>query len=159
MNYREIEDRDNERLRDLIRYNLKSNHLDIPGTVYYDPELGRLSEYYLADPGKRYYCVLTDEKDQLVGGIGLAEFESIEDCAELQKLYLADEMKGRGLSYNLVQLIEDKARRLGYERMYLETHSNLQTAIHVYEKCGYRQIPRPETVIHGSMNQLFLKEL
>ena len=146
-------------LADLIRANLKKYALDIPGTVYFDDNLNHLSDFYLADPARRYYCILSDGDKNLVGGIGLAEFEHIDDCCELQKLYLADEVKGRRLSYKLISHIEDKAKELGYKRIYLETHDNLATAIHVYKKCGYKEIEKPESILHAMMNRFYIKEL
>ena len=145
-------------LADLIRYNLKKHGLDIPGTVYFDDGLDHLSEFYLADPVHRAYFILA-EGDKAVGGIGLAEFDGFPDCAELQKLYLADEYKGQGLGYMLIARVEEEARRLGYQRIYLETHTNLQAALHIYEKTGYEQIERPSSVIHSTMNRFYLKEL
>ena len=70
-----------------------------------------------------------------------------------------EKAKGLGLSYKLINLIEDTARNMWYKQMYIETHDNLATAIHVYEKCGYKEIERPEAVVHGSMNRFYLKEL
>ena len=150
---------DNEALARIARYNLKKNGLDIPGTVYFDSDLDHLSDFYLAEGKKRYYFVLRDADGRTLGGVGLAEFAPIAGCAELQKLYLADEAKGAGWSYRLISLLEDKARELGYRQMYLETHTNLQVAIHVYEKCGYRQIERPDGVMHATMNRFYIKEL
>ena len=66
-------------LADLIRFNLKKHNLDIPGTVYFDDNLNHLSDFYLADSSRRYYYVVTDDSDKLIGGIGLAEFEFFED--------------------------------------------------------------------------------
>ena len=146
-------------LADLIRGNLKKYKLDIPGTVYFDDYLNHLSDFYLADPGKRYYYIATDDSGELIGGIGLAEAEYFENCCELQKLYLADKVKGEGLSYKLISLIEDTAKELGYQRMYLETHDNLEAAIHVYIKSGYREIEKPEFIVHATMNRFFIKEL
>ena len=54
--------------------------------------------------------------------------------------------------------IEDKAKELGYERMYLETHDNLAAALHVYKKCGYKEIEKPTGVVHATMNRFFIKE-
>ncbi len=140
----------------LIRSNLKACHLDIPGTAYFDEELDHLSDFY-AEPGRTYY-VLTDG-GVVIGGIGMAEFEGFESCAELQKLYLDDSAKGHGLGYRMIAHIEDCARKHGYMRMYLETHTNLQAALHIYEKSGYKTIPRPESVVHSTMNRFFFKEL
>ena len=146
-------------LAELIRANLKKHALDIPGTVYFDDNLNHLSDFYLADPSRRYYFIFLDESGNPVGGVGLAEFEHIDDCCELQKLYLADEYKGRGLGYKLMSLVEDKAKELGYKRIYLETHDNLEVAIHVYEKCGYKEIEKSESIVHATMNRFFIKEL
>ena len=156
--YREICGADDAQLAGIIRKNLKTYKLDIPGTAFFDSNLDRLSEFYLSDRSKRYYCVAVEE-GEVIGGIGLADPGLFEDTAELQKLYLKDEVKGRGLSYELVRLIEAKARELGYRHMYLETHSNLEIAIHLYEKCGYREIDRPESVVHTTMDRFFFKDL
>ena len=134
MEYKPLTPQYDADLAGLIRSSLKAHQLDIPGTVYFDEGLDHLSGYY-DDPGRAYY-VLVDE-DVLIGGIGLAEFNGFDKCCELQKLYLSDEAKGQGLGYKMIKYIEDKARELGYEQMYLETHTNLEAAIHIYEKMGY----------------------
>ena len=159
MTISEIKPEYNLALADLIRVNLKKFALDIPGTVYYDDNLNHLSDFYLARPDKRCYFIVTDDDGRVIGGIGLAELEFIEECCELQKLYLADEVKGAGLSYKLISLVEDKAKELGYKRIYLETHDNLAAAIHVYERAGFKEIEKPEAVVHSTMNRFFLKEL
>ena len=100
-----------------------------------------------------------DEAGRVLGGVGLAEFSGFSHCAELQKLYLAEEVKGRGLGSRLMQQVQSCARSLGYGRMYLETHSNLQAAIRLYEKQGFQRIRRPEGVMHSTMDHFYLKEL
>ena len=159
MVYKKLSPDHNTALAELIRNNLKANKLDIPGTVYFDENLYHLSDFYNMEPDKRIYYVFVDEKGTLIGGIGIAEFEGIEDCAELQKLYLDDSVKGKGLSYEMMKIAEESAGKLVYKRIYLETHDNLKAAIHLYEKCGYKEIERPEAVVHNTMNRFFLKEL
>lgn len=156
-NYREMTEADNEAVAALIRYNLKKHGLDIPGTVYFDEGLDRLSDFYGNDD-RRYY-VLEDETGRVVGGIGFAKFEPKADTAELQKIYLDDSVKGAGLGYEMIAFIEGKMRDAGFKYSYLETHDNLQAAIHIYEKSGYREIPRPAEVMHSTMNRFFIKEL
>ncbi len=155
---REIKPEDNLTLKELIRNSLKNHALDIPGTAYFDSTLDNLSDFYL-NSKKRGYYVLADELGKAVGGIGFAEFPALKNCAELQKLYLADSVKGLGWSYKLISFIETKMKESGYTRSYLETHANLQTAIHVYEKIGYERIERPEGVVHGAMTHFFCKNL
>ena len=147
-----------EDLAGLIRSLLKKHHLDIPGTAYYDESLDHLSEYYQKRPGSRAYDVLLKE-GRLIGGIGIAEFPDFDHCCELQKIYLAEGAQGQGIGYRMIDHIEERARELGYKKMYLETHDNLQAAIHIYEKAGFRSIPRPESVVHSTMNRFFIKDL
>ena len=143
----------------LIRHNLKMHHLDIPGTAYFDESLDHLSEYYSAMPDRRAYFILVDDGGALAGGIGLDGFPLFENCAELQKLYLSDAVKGRGLGYRLIEAVEEAARERGYAQIYLETHTNLQAALHIYEKSGYVEIDKPEAVVHATMNRFFVKKL
>lgn len=158
MNIREIRARDDKRLGEIIRYNLKKNGLDIPGTVYFDKELDCLSGYYLASPERMYYVVV-DEYDIVVGGIGLDKFNGLSNCAELQKLYLADHVKGQGFGYELISFVKEKAILMGYKQMYLETHTNLATAIHMYEKMGFEEIQRLPDCVHSTMNYFCICQL
>ena len=155
---RQILPKDNEKLAEIVRYNLKNHGLDIPGTVYFDKETDNLYEAYTTDEKKAYF-VLADENDEAVGGIGFAEFTPIENCAELQKLYLADSAKGKGYGYTLIAFIEDEMRKGGFSVSYLETHTNLAAAQHLYKKCGYEEITRPESVMHGAMDTFLCKKL
>ena len=155
--YREMTEADNEVVAALVRDNLKQFGLDIPGTVYFDDGLDHLSEFY--GNNERRYFVVEDETGRVIGGIGFAGFEPMEDTAELQKLYLNDSAKGFGLGYELIEFIEGKMRRAGYKQSYLETHDNLQAAIHIYEKCGYKEIDRPKEVVHSTMNRFYIKTL
>ena len=157
LQYREMTAADNAAVAKLIRDNLKKHNLDIPGTVYFDEGLDHLSEYY--GTAERRYFVIEDTQGKVIGGIGFAKFEFMEETAELQKLYLDDSVKGSGLGYELISLAEDKMKDAGYKYSYLETHDNLKAAIHIYKKSGYVEIERPKEVVHSSMNRFFKKRL
>ena len=140
----------------IVRAALKEHGLDKPGTAYFDASLDHLSAYY-DRPGRAYYVLLDGET--VVGGVGVAEFDDLPGCCELQKLYLAPAFHGRGLGSRMIRYIEDRARALGYRQIYLETHTALQAALRAYERAGYRSIPRPSSVIHTTMDRFYLKEL
>ncbi len=156
-NFREINKKDNDVIAILIRKTLEEHALDIPGTVYFDEGLNHLSEYYKGE--NRKYYVLESEDGKVIGGIGYEQLAFIADTAELQKLYLEDVARGSRRGYEMMTFIEEKMREAGYKRSYLETHDNLQAAIHIYEKSGYREIDRPKEVVHSTMNRFFIKEL
>ena len=159
LNNRKLEAKYDAQIAKIIRTNLERFHLNVPGTVYFDPELDHLSEFYDANPEKRAYFVVLDDQEQVIGGIGIAEFSGIPNCAELQKLYLDDSAKGKGYSKELIRLAETWARAAGYQNFYLETHTNLEVARKLYEKMGFAEIEKPSMVQHGTMDHFYLKEL
>lgn len=160
MNYeiKEITPRHNLAMAKIVRSNLKNHGLDIPGTAYFDLSLDDLCEFYKKCAGRGYY-VLTDENDTVLGGVGFAEFETFPECAEVQKLYLDDSVKGQGFGYKMMEFIENKIAESGYKLSYLETHSNLKIAIYLYEKIGYEKIEKPKDVAHGAMDSFYIKKL
>ena len=159
LHIRPITAADDAQMAALVQANLKAHGLDIPGTAYFDPQLAHLSRFYAEKPAQRAYWVAVDDAGTVLGGAGLAEFDGLDACAEMQKLYLTDAAKGHGLGTKLVRLVEDGARALGYRRLYLETHTNLIAACRLYEKLGFSVIDRPAGVQHGTMNRFYLKEL
>ena len=159
MQFRHIQPKDDARLAGIVRVSLERNHLDIPGTAYFDPELDHLSAYYLAEPDSRRYLVVEGEDGLAEAGVGIARLSWDPTCAEVQKLYLSDTMKGQGLGRRLMELIEREATEMGFASMYLETHSNLKTAIDLYRRMGYVEIEQPAGAIHTTMDHFFLKRL
>lgn len=157
-NIREMVAGDNPAVAKLVRDNLEKHGLDIPGTAYFDTALDNLFGFYSLSSLRGYY-VLVDAGCNVVGGIGMAECHLFENCAELQKLYLADSVKGCGLGYRLISFIENKMTEKGYKASYLETHSNLAAAIHIYEKSGYSKIERPKEIVHSAMDNFYYKKL
>lgn len=157
---RPIAPSDDARLAAIIRSCLAAYRLDIPGTAYFDPELDRLSAFYAAAPERRAYFVMEDtEARRILGGAGLAEFEAIDACCELQKLYLTEQERGHGLGRELLRAVEARARELGYRRIYLETHTSLSGALRLYAHSGYRRIRQPVPTAHTAMDRFYLKEL
>ncbi|MCR5416729.1 MAG: GNAT family N-acetyltransferase [Pseudobutyrivibrio sp.] len=156
-NFRKIEEKDNKAIAKIVRDNLEQVGLDIPGTAYFDEGLDHLSELYKNENGK--YFVLIDELDNVVGGVGFSPCDFMDDTAELQKLYLSDSVKGSGLGYEMLHFIEDEMRACGFRKVYLETHTVLKAALHIYEKTGYYLIPRPNEVIHSTMDSFYVKDL
>ena len=150
---------DDEKIAEIIKSNLRAVHLDIPGTAYFDPGLNCLSRYYNAFPDKRAYFIATDPDGTVVGGVGVAGYDGSDDCAEIQKLYLVDAAKGKGLGRRLMRSAEDFARKAGYHLLYLETHTDLKAAIRLYEKLGFQQIDKPATVIHSTMDRFYMKKI
>ena len=61
--------------------------------------------------------------------------------AELKRIYVAAEHRGRGLAGRLLAELERRAVAAGYAMLRLETGTRQQESMRLYERCGYRQIP------------------
>lgn len=159
MPIRPITPSDDDALGALVRQCLAAANLDQPGTAYFDPELDHLSRFYAQAPDRAYF-VYTDARDQVLGGVGVAEYERARGIAELQKLYLLPQARGHHAGRRLLAYCEQQARALGWQKMYLETHTNLSVAIHLYETSGYQRLQAPlHRGPHTVMDHYYLKAL
>lgn len=57
---------------------------------------------------------------------------------ELAKMAVTASEKGKGIGELLAQAAIDRARELGAQRVYLESNTRLQPAIHLYRKLGFQ---------------------
>ena len=60
------------------------------------------------------------------------------DIAEVKRVFLIAEYRGKGISKLLMSALEDKAKRQGYSSLILETGKPLTSAMGLYQKIGYR---------------------
>jgi putative acetyltransferase len=138
---REIQTKDNKTIERIIKQSLETEKLDIPGTAYFDPYLGELTEFYETIPNAAYW-VAVNEKDQAVGGVGIGPFGKHDKVSELQKLYLAPEARGKGIAKKLMTHALNFAQK-HYRSCYLETFASLHPANQLYESYGFRKLDSP----------------
>ncbi len=138
---RPIKTTDNAIIASIIRETLAEFGSNRPGTVYYDPTTDHLFKLFSA-PDSAYFIAEVD--GNIVGGSGVFPTPGLpEGCCELVKLYLLPEMRGQGLGLMLMERCFQKAVDLGFSDMYLETMSELRTAIGLYEKAGFTFLTGP----------------
>ncbi|GAB3056629.1 GNAT family N-acetyltransferase [Virgibacillus ainsalahensis] len=158
MPIREIEEKDNQTMEQIIKRSLESFNLDIPGTAYFDPQLSSLAKFYKEQSNAKYW-VAVNEQDKVVGGVGIAPFGQKTGICELQKLYITPEAQGKGLSKELMKVALDFARE-HYTHCYLETLKKLQAANLLYIKLGFQQLERAlDGSEHNAMDLWYIKEL
>lgn len=155
---REIEEKDNQAMEQIIKRSLESFGLNIPGTAYFDPQLGSLAEYYKQQPGSKYWVMVTDQ-GKIAGGVGIGRFGQNPEVCELQKLYLSPQEQGKGLSKELMKTALDFAAK-HYKYCYLETFEKLKAANSLYLKFGFRQLEQGlEESEHNACDAWYMKDL
>jgi putative acetyltransferase len=139
--FRNLEQKENKEIADLIRAVFREFKIDRPGTVYFDPTTDNLYSLFRKS-GSVYW--IAEEDGKIVGGCGIYSTPGLPDgCAELVKLYLNSGQRGKGIGRALLEKSIESARNLGYRQVYLESLPELQRAIGLYKKQGFKFIPGP----------------
>ena len=118
-----------------------------------DSDLKDLEQSYLRSGG--IFEVLEDRDENLLGTYGLFRLDS-QTC-ELRKMYFVPEIRGLGLGRRVLGRAVDHARRLGYQRIVLETISVLKDAIRLYTRFGFAPIEGAE--VSARVDQAYMLKL
>jgi putative acetyltransferase len=136
--YRNIEEKDNKELAGLIRTVFREFKIDRPGTVYFDPTTDNLFGLF-SIPGSVYW--IAEEGGRMIGGCGIYPTPGLPDgCAELVKFYLLAPWRGKGTGRMLMEKCFESARQMGYSQLYLESLPELEKAVSMYIKSGFKHI-------------------
>jgi putative acetyltransferase len=153
---RPIEKDDNSQLAQIIRDTLTEFKANKPGTVYYDKTTDNLFQLF-QQPRSIYYVALIDE--QIVGGGGIFPSEGLpEDTCQLVKMYLLPEARGIGLGKRIIEDCIEFAKANGYSHIYIESMPELENALRVYAKFGFKYLDAPlgNTGHHGCEKWMLL---
>lgn len=156
-NIREIEEKDNKAVENVIRTCLIEFGANHEGTAWADPDLGNFSGIYNKEGYK--YWVIEDNEGNIVGGAGIGKLTGTEEVCELQKMYCLPEARGTGISHKLMKIAIQYAKKY-YKRCYIETLSNMIAANKFYKKYGFNKLDKPlvETA-HNACDVWYIKEL
>lgn len=113
----------------------------------FDEELANLETIYFPPEGS---LLLAFYDGRIAGCVAVRKLEA---CAgEMKRLYVKPEFQGLGIGKNLIAEIVETARKLGYERMRLDTLPTMGQAQKLYSSFGFEKIaayrfnPDPNTV-------------
>ena len=90
------------------------------------------------EPPDGIFLVLRDG-DRAVACGGICRFDATR--AELKRLYVTPEVRGRGLGRRVLEELETEALRLGYRGIVLETGELQPESLRLYATAGYEPIP------------------
>ena len=155
---RPITPADNAAIAAVIRTVMPEFGADGPGFAIHDAEVDDMAGAYSA-PGCVYFVVERDGKVCGGGGIAPLHGDSAGIC-ELRKMYFLPELRGLGAGGALIELCLEHARRLGYERCYLETLTGMNAAQKLYEKYGFERLAAAlGNTGHFGCNRFYLRAL
>ena len=102
----------------------------------YAEEIARLEEIY-GPPRGRFYLLCVN--GSVAGCVGMKPLD--ETCAELKRLYVRPEYRGKKRGEYLTRRILSDAKQEGYRFVRLDTLPPLKTALELYRKIGFYEIP------------------
>lgn len=126
---------DQDKIRALIFAILNEYDLE-PDPKTTDRDLDDIEGFY-ADG---VFDVLVDADGDIIGTVGLKPEGG--GVAELRKMYLKAQYRGRGYGGRLLKHVVARARALGVRRIELETARVLEEAVGLYEKFGFEPAER-----------------
>jgi DNA-binding MarR family transcriptional regulator/GNAT superfamily N-acetyltransferase len=126
-------------------------------TAASNPALQILDEYYeavhvikrdrpgdlqtlFAEPTSAMWLASLDH--EVVGCVVLRSLPSIPYAGECKRLYVRPSARGRRIATLLLDALEDHARGLKLDWIYLDTYHDLKAAIALYEQRGYQPCDR-----------------
>lgn len=131
---------DCERVQNLIFGVLREYGLepDLNGT---DKDIADIETHYIERGG--IFEIIENEAGELLGTVGLYPMNA--EIVELRKMYFSPKLRGQGFGKKTLQRMIEKARELGYRKIYLETAVILKEAVHLYEKFGFQPTDEKHT--------------
>ena len=155
---RKVQKNDNKHLSTLIKAVFDEYDAPKVGTVYSDPTTNDLYELF-KNPKSVLWVV--EENGEVLGCCGVYPTDGLPNgCAELVKFYLMPKARGRKIGTRLMEQNIQSAKELGYSQLYIESLSQFDNAVKMYQKLGFKNLEKPlgETV-HTSCNIWMIKML
>ncbi len=102
-----------------------------------DADLEDLESNYSRAGG--WFGVLVNSEGRILASVGLRRVDAA--TAELRKMYMEGQFRGRGLGRSLLERALTEARVRGFRKVTLETATVLREAVSLYERHGFRRLP------------------
>lgn len=95
----------------------------------------------IIDPGGDVLFAVSRGHEQVIGTCALIRLEN--KTAELAKMAVSEEAKGKQVGLLLGESVIERARALGFRKLVLESNRKLTPAIGLYKKLGFIEKPFP----------------
>lgn len=136
---------ENQELRDYIEHSLNNDLSDIQGT-------------YFSSGGHFWVATIKNEKDSelIIGSIGVEGKD--QKHGELRRLSVRKEFRRYGLARTLIAHLEKWSLERGFERVILNTDTDMKHAIKLYNALGFTETNRELLVEEPKKELVFFEK-
>jgi len=120
----------------------------------FENELATLPGKYAPTSGALLLAKSTS-RGKAIGCVGLRPLQPEGTC-EMKRLYVSPEGRGTGVGKALAEAVIAEAKRLGYERLVLDTLGSMTTPLKLYRGLGFKDI---EPYYHNPLEDVVFLEL
>lgn len=115
-------------------------------------------------PPRGLYLITYDERERPIATGGWRAMDAngegyADGDAELKRMYVIPEARGRGIARHVLSLLEEDARATGRTRMILETGDRQPEAIALYTSSGYEPCTKFGFYREYESSRCFAKQL
>jgi len=135
--FRRAQPRDRDAVVALVFDTLRSFGID-PEPHGLDADVMRFGD--AADPRAAEFVAVLGE--YIVGSVAL--HDRGDGTGHISKFFVAARVRGQGVGRKLLGLAVHDARERGLRELDLETRSQFEAAIHIYESTGWKRGPEPQ---------------
>ncbi len=101
----------------------------------FDDEMVHIDSKYSLPRGMFW---VVEDAGRLVAGVGFKHFDNT--TAEVKRLYVQPAFRGQHLGEQLMQVLTDTTRQLGYQRLVLDTVPQTAFAQTLYQRMGFTPV-------------------
>lgn len=155
---REIQPEDNQSIETIMTNCFKEFGMPISGSSLEDDDVKHMYEGF---QGNRAMYYVIEGNGKVFGGGGVKQLQgAANDTCELQKMYFHPDARGKGFGKKMLDMCIKTAKDFKYRFCYLESASQLKSAIELYEKNGFEHLESPlGNTGHAICGVYMLKEL
>jgi len=155
---REIKPEDNLQICNVIRDVFVELKLPLVGTAFQDDETECMYQSY-QNSREKYFVI--ESNGVIYGGGGIKPLKNGDDnVCELQKMYFSKSIRGKGLGKKMLLKCLNFATESNFKICYLETITQLKSAIILYDNFGFKKIDGPMgNTCHFSCDVHMIKNL
>jgi GNAT superfamily N-acetyltransferase len=103
----------------------------------WDPDQGPSADpSELGPPGGAWFIAYLDGRPVGCGGLKAVD----EEMSEIRRVFVDESARGHGIGRRLLEALEEHARRLGYQRVRLNTGDSQPEALALFRAAGYVEV-------------------